>query len=175
MKNNKSMKLSDYFKLVRPEYVYIQIIPHKSIRNYNSSNISKAISHTYKSINKRFEVEKKKIANKIPIPVKMTLECEHKISYAIDIVNGNANFYFIVPKSYVNILLEKIKEIWSKATVNVLDKPIEAISQGCEFYQLSYKKEDALSLYTDKKSNEPLNSILSVMDIMKDDDRIQLK
>lgn len=172
--NNKSIKLSDYFKLIKPEYVYIQITPHKSIRNYNSSNIAKAIAHTYKALNKRIDIQKKKIAKKIPIPCKATLECEHKISYVIDIKNNNASFYFIVPKPYVNILLEKTKEIWSKATINLLDKPIEQLSKDCDFYQLSYKKEDALSLYTDKKSNEPLNSILSVMDIMKDDDRITL-
>ncbi len=160
----RSMKLGKYFELIKPKYVYIQVTPHKSIRNYNSSNIAKAIAHTYRSITKRIRKEQKKLF----------FETDFKISYVIDIDKDNANFYFLVPKPYVNIILEKIKEIWNKATVNVLDKPIKEISQECEFYQLSYKKEDALSLAVDKKSNEPLNSILSVMDIMKDDDRLTL-
>ena len=46
--------------------------------------------------------------------------------------------------------------------------------ESAETYSLSYKKEDALSLGVDKKSNEPLNSILSVMDIMKEEDRIRV-
>lgn len=158
----KSMKLSKYFELIRPEYVYIQIIPHKSIRNYNSSSIAKAIAHTYKSIDKRIKKEKKKIF----------FECDFKISYMIDIEDNNANFYFIVPKPFMNILLEKIKEIWNKATISICEDKIKEFSDKAEIYQLSYKKEDALSLQVDKKSNEPLNSILSVMDIMKDDDRI---
>lgn len=174
MVKEKSIKLSEYFNLIKPSYVYIQIIPHKSIRNYSSSNIAKAISYTYKSINKRLKVEKKKIANKILLPSKMTLECEHKISYVIDITKENASFYFIVPKPYANIILEKIKEIWSKATVNVLDKAIKPLNANSKFYELSYKNQDALSLNVDKKSNEPLNSILSVMDIVKDDDRVTL-
>lgn len=158
----KSMKLSNYFELIRPEYKYIQITPHKSIRNYNSSNIAKAIAHTYKSIDKRIRKEKRKIF----------FECDVKISYIIDIRNNNANFYFLVPKPFVNIILEKIKEIWSKATIQILDDKLEPFSDKAEIYQLSYKKDDALSLQVDKKSNEPLNSILSVMDIMKENDRV---
>lgn len=160
----KSMRLSKYFELIRPEYVYIQIIPHKSIRNYNSSNIAKAIAHTYKSIDKRIRKEKKKIF----------FECDFKISYMIDIKNNNANFYFIVPRPFVNILLEKIKEIWNKATVLLLNESIEEFSDKVELFQLSYKKDDALSLQVDKKSNEPLNSILSVMDIMQEEDRVSI-
>lgn len=47
-------------------------------------------------------------------------------------------------------------------------------TENMEMYQLSYKKEDALSLQVDRKSNEPLNSILNVMDIMKDEDRVTI-
>lgn len=164
-----TIKLSKYFELVKPEYQYIQIIPHKSIRNYNSSNIAKAIAHTYKSIDRRIRREKKKIF----------FECDFKISYMIDInknceKNDNASFYFIVPKPFINIILEKIKEIWNKATVKLMDIKFEPFSENAEVYQLSYKKEDALSLQVDKKSNEPLNSILSVIDIMKDKDRVSI-
>lgn len=54
----RSLRLSEYFKLTKPAYKYIQITPHKSIRNYNSSNIAKAIAHTYKSLDKRIRREK---------------------------------------------------------------------------------------------------------------------
>jgi len=160
----KALKLSDYFKLIKPSYRYIQIIPHKSIRNYNSSNIAKAIAHTYKSLDKRIKKEKKKIF----------FECDFKISYIIDIENNDAKFYFLVPEPFINIILEKIKEIWSKATINILEEDIKEFNDNAEVYQLSYKKEDAMSLQVDKKSNEPLNSLLSVMDIMKDGDRITI-
>lgn len=158
----KSIKLTDYFKLVKPEYAYIQIIPHKSIRNYNSSNIAKAIAHTYKSINKRVHKEQKKLF----------FETNFKISYMVDIVENNANFYFIVPKPFLSIIVEKIKEIWSKATITLLEEGVKPFSDKAETWELSYKKEDALSLFVDKKSNEPLNSILSVIDIMHETDRV---
>ena len=49
----KSLKLSDYFEIKKPTYTYIKILPHSSIRNYNSSNIVKSIALTYKSLDKR--------------------------------------------------------------------------------------------------------------------------
>ena len=160
----KSISLKEYFKLIKPEYVYIQITPHKSVRNYNSSNIAKAISYTYKSINKRIRIEQKKLF----------FETNFKISYIIDIYQSNANFYFLVPSVFKNILIEKIKEIWTKATISVLVGGLTPFTNNMEMYQLSYKKEDALSLQVDRKSNEPLNSILNVIDIMKEDDRITI-
>lgn len=159
----QSIKFSEYFKLVRPNYVYLQITPHKSIRNYNSSNIAKAIAHTYRAINRRIYKAQKKLF----------FETSYKISYVIDIQGNNAKFYFIIPDCFQNIIIEKCKEIWSKATIQIVDK-IEEMQEDTDLYSLSYKKEDALSLAVDKKSNEPLNSILSVMDIMKDDDRVRI-
>lgn len=159
----KSIKLSEYFKLVKPTYVYLQITPHKSIRNYNSANISKAIAHTYRAINRRIYKAQKKLF----------FETNYKISYVIDIKDNNAKFYFIIPDVFKNIIIEKCKEIWAKATMEIVDK-IEEMEEDTDLYSLSYKKEDALSLVVDKKSNEPLNSILSVMDIMKDQDRIRV-
>lgn len=159
----KSIKISDYFELIKPKYTYIKIIPDKSIRNYNSTNIAKAISHTWKNLNRRIKREQKKIF----------FETNFKISYIIDIKSNNASFYFLVPKPFVSILVEKIREIWSKATIEEVER-IEGFSDNSITYQLTYKKEDALSIAVDKKSNEPLNSILNVIDIMKDTDRITI-
>lgn len=160
----KNLKLSNYFELVKPKYKWIKITSHKSIRNYNSDNMSKFIALTYKSLDRRIRIEQKKLF----------FETSFKISYVIDIKNNDCNFYFIVPEVFMNMLLEKISEIWSKVTIEILDNPIEPINNNADMYELSYKKEDALSLKVDKKSNEPLNSILSVMDILKDDDRITI-
>lgn len=159
----RSIKLSNYFKLIKPNYVYLQITPHKSIRNYNSANIAKAIAHTYRAINRRIYKQQKKIF----------FETNYKISYVIDIKDNNAKFYFVIPDIFQNIIIEKCKEIWGKATMQIVEK-LEDMEESTDLYSLSYKKEDAMSLAVDKKSNEPLNSILSVMDIMKNDDRIRV-
>lgn len=158
----ETLKLSDYFELRRPTYKYIKITPHKSIRNYTTQALSKSISATYRSLNKRIYKEQKKLI----------IETEFSIKYVIDIEDENANFYFIVPNFFLDICLEKIISIWNKATVEVMERGIKPFSKNMQVYGLNYKYMDGLSLNVDRKMNEPLSSILRVMEIMKDDDRI---
>ena len=160
-----SLKLSDYFELRKPSYSWIKITSHKSIRNYNSSNLVKTIANTYKSINKLIHKEQKKLI----------IDTYFSIKYIIDIVDSNSNFYFLVPKFYENIILEKIKEIWSKCTIEIVEEGIKPFSQNSIQRELFLKKDDALSLQiVDRKSNEPLSQILSVMQVMNDTDRITI-
>lgn len=152
-----------YIEIKHPVYAYLKITPDKGIRNYNSSNIAKAISCMYYNItNMIVKIEKKYI-----------IQTQVKCSYMIDIYKNNVSFYFIVPKQYKSLAEEKIRETWKKCTIEEISN-IEQFNQTSEIYELSYKKEDALSLKIDKKVNEPLNSILNVMDIMKDDDRVAI-
>ena len=160
-KKNTSIPLDRFFKLIKPTYVYLKITPHKSTRNYNSSNIAKSVALSYKSINKLIKIEQKKL----------WVETQFKVSYIIDIVGKDVNFYFIVPDVFKTIILEKLTEIWSKCTVEEVE-PIAQISEKATRYQMYYKKEDIFSLDVNKSSNEPLNSILSVIDIMQEDDRV---
>lgn len=160
---NHSIKFTKYFEMIHPEYLYLQIIPHKATRNYDSKNIAKAIQRTFRSLGKRINLDNKKLS----------IETNFKISYVTDIRKDNTCFYFIVPKPYLSYIVEKIREIWSKVDLKVVD-PIEAFDSSTVYYQLNYKKEDALSLQIDKKSNEPLNSVLAVMEIMQVEDRVTL-
>ncbi|WP_111930529.1 hypothetical protein [Clostridium tertium] len=159
----KTLKFSDYIEIRKPKYIFIKITSHKSIRNFNSTQIAKMIALTYKTLNKKMYKEQKKFI----------IECNFKISYVVDIVENNANFYFIIPKILKNQLLEKINEIWSKATVEEVENPFNDIKQDF-IYEVRTTKDDALSLSFDKKSNDPLNYVLSVMEIMKSNDRVTI-
>ena len=157
----KKMKLSQYFEIKKPIYEALQITPHSSIRNYNSSTIAKMITEMYKSISKQIhKIEKQLI-----------IETSVKCSYIIDITKNDICFYFLVPKQYKNIAKEKIMSVWPSATIN--DCVIPTITgQNMSTYQLKYKNLDAFSLGVDKKSNRTLNSVLNVVDIMESEDRI---
>ncbi|MCX7903296.1 MAG: hypothetical protein N2486_02185 [Caloramator sp.] len=157
----KSMKISEYFKVVHPKYVILQVIPDTSIRNYNSSNIAGAIARMYKGI---FERIKK-------IEKQYVVETPCKVAFFIDIRKTSVNFYFIVPEQYERLAREKIIETWPKATIEVVES-IQQFSDKALKYQLRYTKEDALSLNVDKRNNEPLNNILSVIDVMEEGDRV---
>ena len=156
-----SIPLDKWFQLVKPRYTYIKVIPDKSIRSNNTINIAKAIKFTFKAINKRIKIEQKKL----------WFETNFKISYIIDISKNGVDFYFLVPVAYKTIIIEKIREIWTKATLEELESLVDHTKE-VEVYQVAYKKEDALSLNVDRRTAEPLNSILSVMEIMQDTDRI---
>lgn len=159
----KAIKISQYFKIINPTYKYIKITTHKSIRNYNTTSIAKSVAQTYKALDRRIHKENKKLI----------VEGKFKISYVIDIEKEEVNFYFIVPDLYLHLLLDKIKEIWNKATVEVVEG-IRPLSNKAATYSLSYKKDDALSLHVDKKTNEPLNQILNVIEVMEEDDRVTI-
>ncbi|GAA0735821.1 hypothetical protein [Clostridium oceanicum] len=161
LKKIKSMKLRDYFEIQKTNYKILKLTPDTSIRNYNSFNIAKAIQYMYKNISKRIHREEKKFI----------IETSTKCSYMIDIQRNNVDFYFVVPERYLGLIKEKIIETWPKVTIEEVDN-IKEFSNKAMKCQLNYKKEDALSLRLDKKSNEPLNSILNVLDILKEDDRV---
>lgn len=158
----KVLKLSEYFAIKKPCYRYIKITPHKSIRNYTTQSLAKSIASTYRALNRKIYRERKKLI----------IEQDFSIKYVIDIYKDNANFYFIVPEVFLQVCLEKIMDIWNKATVEVIEGGIKSFSKDVEIYGLSYKYLDGLSLQVDRKLNEPLNSILKCMEIMKDDDRV---
>lgn len=157
----KSMNLKDYFEIIYPKYVILKLTPDTSIRNYNSSNIAKAIQYMYKSIFQRIRREEKKFFIYTP----------EKVSFFIDIKKDDVSFYMLVSQRYLALIKEKIIETWSKITIEEVES-IPYFTQNALKYQLKYTKEDALSLNIDKKCNEPLNSILNVLDILKEDDRV---
>ncbi|WP_039222538.1 hypothetical protein [Clostridium novyi] len=157
----KTIKLSQYFKIIHPTYIILKLIPDTSIRNYNSSNIANTINSLYKDMKNRIRKDKKT----------WNIEAPLKCSFYIDIMKNKVDFYFIVPDAYQSLFKEKLTETWSKITIETVDT-IPNFSKDALRYYLYYKYEDALSLKLDKKSNEPLNSILNTLNIINTDDRV---
>lgn len=157
----QSMTLETYFKVIKPTYIYLRLIPDSSIRNYSSSNIAKMVANMYVSISRRIYKREKTYCFKTPV----------RCSYFIDIRKNDMSFYFVVPDQYETIAREKITATWPRVTIDKYDS-IEEFSGERVAYQLSYTKEDALSLDTDCRSNALLGSILNVADVMAEVDRI---
>ena len=157
----KSMPISKYFKVIKPVYVYLKLIPDTSIRNYNSGAIAKMIANMWQSISKRIYKQEKTWCFKSPV----------RCSYFIDIQKTDVSFYFIVPSMYESIAREKITSVWPRVTIEKVEQ-LQEFTGDKVTYQLGYKKEDALSLNTDARSNTLLKNILNVIDIMEDGDRV---
>ena len=157
----KSLSLSKYFEITKPEYICLQIIPSTNSRNYNTSEITMTFMRMYKSINKRIRLDNKKFI----------IEGNMKSCYIIDIFKKTISFYLIIPKQYTVIVKEKVKEIWKGCSI--LDSDMISIDNNI-VYQLKYKNLDAFSLYVNKKTNQQTDSLLNVTDILKDDDRVSI-
>lgn len=156
-----NMKLSEYFQIIKPEYVYLRIIPNNSIRNYNTDKIAKTIHSMNKTILRRIRKQENKIFYDSPT----------KISYYIYIEKHRVEFYFIIPKIYLNLFKEKIIDTWKSITIIKSDK-IPTFSEDALKYQLSYSKEDAMSLFVDKRSNMLLESIVNVIEVLEEGDKV---
>lgn len=158
----KSIPGDKYLELKHPEYSYIHVIPHRGIKGTPSKSMARTIAYTYQSIEKRLKKEKKKLF----------FETDFKISYIVDITKKGASFYFMVPKPFLKTIRTQINDIWDKTTIEVLPDGIKPFKDTSDVYELSYKKVDSLSLDVDSQNYEPLSSILGVMEIMQEDDRV---
>ena len=158
---SKSIKLNKYFEIINPEYIYLQLIPNNSIRNYDSDKIAKAISTLYLVLAQRIHKQDKKTFIYRP----------SKVSYYTYIDKNRVEFYFIIPTNRLNLIKDKIGDTWKGITIKQVNE-IPILSKNTTKYYLTYRKEDALSLATDKRTNTLLSSSMNVIDIMEEGDKI---
>ncbi|APQ72698.1 hypothetical protein RSJ22_11940 [Clostridium botulinum] len=170
LKREKSIKISDYFQIIHPKYSVLQITPNTGNRNYDTELIAKTIANMYRMPYQRIM---KEIKNK---GFKIVYELPVKTMFEISITKDDCTFHIIVPRLYKNLFVEKCTEVWKRITVKeVATIPInEDELQEALKYELHYEKEDPLSLKVNKKTNDPLNNILNVMDVMENNDKIDI-
>lgn len=157
----KSMKLNDYVKIIKNEYVTVQIIPAKSNRNNNTDAIAQIINKMYLKANQLIIRENKKLI----------ISTQAKVSYYIHITKDKVEFYFIIPKIHITKFKTKFIEVWKNVEVKEVDRIPVDINKGTK-YQLNYKYNDSLSLDVDKRSNDLLNANLSTLEILEDGESI---
>lgn len=162
MKATKSKQIFKY-KSTKDQLAYFEIIPHSNTRNYNNSDLSRAINGCHTSFLKQFKTEDGTLC----------FEEKTKVSYYIYISKDEGvKFYLIVPKVYSNIFLEKVASVWNKVEVKEVNE-IPRFDKKAYKASMEYSREDSLSLdLIDKKSNELLDSQLNVLTMMKPGDRM---
>lgn len=157
----KSMKLNDYVKVIKNEYVTVQIIPAKSNRNNNTDAIAQIINKMHLKANQLIIRENKKLI----------ISTQAKVSYYIHITKDKVEFYFIIPKVHITKFKTKFIEVWKNVEVKEVDRIPVDINKGTK-YQLNYKYNDSLSLDVDKRSNDLLNANLSTLEILENGESI---
>lgn len=171
LKKAYTIPLSKTFQIVNPTYKYLKLTPATHIRNYDSGAIAKAIALTFRnniidlfnSIRKYIKKEDEKVFHKSP----------SKVSYYVFIEKNNVQFFFIVPQVHLGLIKEKIGDVWKGITISEVGT-IPVLDSNSVYYQLNYKKEDALSLATDKRNNTLLESQLNSLDFMEQGDKLSI-
>lgn len=157
----KTIPLREYIKIVHPQYVYLKLTPTNSIRNYNSDKIAKAIASLHRNLLHRIRKRNNQYFFDVPV----------KVAYYIYIERSKVEFYFIVPDTHLTLIKEKIGDTWHGITITRVEK-IPVFSDKAIKYKLSYAKEDALSLAVDRRTNTLLSSVLNVIDVLEEDDKV---
>ncbi|OBG93888.1 hypothetical protein A9X05_09210 [Mycobacterium sp. E3298] len=173
------LKFSEFIRINKPEYIYLKLKPNNSIRNNSSHKLARTITTMYKNIAQCIKQEEQKLVKVLGkdflFPSKISIQTNSKVTFFIYIEKKKVEFYFIIPKHYLMLLKEKMSDIWSNVTVIEIDeKEIPKFNNDSTKYQLTFKKEDGLSLAVDRRNNDLLNSNLNIVEVLEDGDRVGL-
>lgn len=158
----KHMKISSYFEVINPEYSFFKIIPVKSVRNYNTEQITLVCATLYKDLVKRIQKQEKKL----------WIKKQNKVMYYIYLEKDIIQFYFVLPYEYKNILIDKISNCWKNVTIEeISQKELPAFTQQAITFALKYKYKDFMSLNTNLTNNFLLASICNTLNVMKEGDK----
>ena len=147
------------FEYRKCEYSYLQLIPIKSNKNNNTEQIASLINKMFKQSYKYIRQEGKKII----------IEQKPKVSFYIHIEKNKVQFYFVIPKTYLNIFKIKFKEVWKNIEIKEVDNiPVDINS--CTKFDLHYKYDDSLSLAVDKRSNDLLNANMTIVNMLEENE-----
>lgn len=157
----KSMKLSDYYEYRKCEYSIIRLVPTKSNKNNNTEQIASLINKMFKQSNKYINQASKKLI----------IVQKPKVSFYIHITKGKVQFYFIIPKSYLNQFKIKFQEVWKNIEIEEVDN-IPMDINSCSKFDLHYKYDESLSLAVDKRNNDLLNSNMTITSILEENEMV---
>ncbi|MCC3868531.1 hypothetical protein [Terrisporobacter mayombei] len=155
----RSIKVSDYFEYRKCEYCFAELIVTKSNRNNNTEQIATLINSMFKKTNKLiYQANKKIILEEMP-----------KASFYIHIEKHSVKFFFIIPKIHLNKFKAKFKDCWKNIEIKIVDE-MPIVVNICTKFDVHYEKEDGLSIAVDKRNNDLLNSNMSIVNILEENE-----
>ena len=147
------------FEYKKCEYCYIKLVPIKSNKNNNTEQIASLINKMFKQSSKYIRQEGRRLI----------IEQKPKVSFYIHIQKNKVQFYFIIPKAYLNQFKVKFKEVWKNIEIKEVDN-IPVNINSCTKFDLHYKYDDALSLKVDKRDNDLLNANMTIVNMLEENE-----
>ena len=171
----KSIKLNEFIRIVKPKYKYLKLTPNNSIRNQSTYKIARTIASLYKNVFQRIRKEECKVVKilgkEFLMGTKYEFDTFDKFGYFVYIEKKKIEFYFIIPEKHASIITEKINDVWAGITISEVDE-LPTFDKTATSHSLSYEKEDALSLSTDRRNNDLLRSNLNIVNVLNENDKV---
>lgn len=153
----QSMKISEYFEYKKVDYAYLELIVTKANKNNNTEQIADLVNTMYVKTNKYICKDSKKLV----------IEQKPKASMYIHITNNKVQFFFMIPRPFLNKFKVKFQKCWKNIEIVEVDNiPVDVNS--CSKFDVHYEKQDGLSISVDKRNNELLNSNMSIVNTLED-------
>lgn len=144
------------------DYMYLKLLPTPSLKNETTDKIALRVNLLYKSFNDR---KKNKDKGKF-------LAEQQKLGIYTRITKDNISFYAIVPKFFYTEFRTACENAWKGINIEEVDEIPNSFDNGYTETNLSTKKSNALSLRVNKTDNFLLSSVLSVVDILQEDEEV---
>lgn len=130
--------------------ICLQVIPDRTVRNYQASIIPKALADFFVRPIDRVDFR----ARKIKEPV--------RISFRTIITPERIAFFYLIPDRLQDIFRQKIISAWDKITIKHVGMP-HFDQEKTKAAELIYRRHDIFSLITDRDSNTPMPSLFTAV------------
>jgi hypothetical protein len=145
--------------ILREPFKALQLIPDKSLRNYNTRALALAMSEFYKKPIMRFS--------------KFKILAPDTFVFRSILTKKEIIYFLFVPERLYEYFFQKARSVWEKATViRVNPKSIRFDLSRTRCCELFYKRHDMFSLNTNKDESAPMPSLLAIVNDMKDSDTL---
>lgn len=132
--------------------ICLQVIPDRTVRNYNAAIIPKALAEFYIRPIDRIDWARRQLKNMVRLAFRTVISPEKIV------------FYYVVPDHLQDFFKQKILATWDKVTVKPgeIDLVTSLSTNHTRAAELTYRRHDIFSLATDRDSNAPMPSLFTI-------------
>ncbi|MEW5952601.1 MAG: hypothetical protein AB1815_02420 [Bacillota bacterium] len=139
----------------------MQLIPDRSLRNYQVDSLAKAMTEFYT----------RPLARVRPgFPV--TIQGHDRFVFRVTLQAEAVNFLLYVPARLADYFRQKTQATWDKATVTPVETELNLTPDRCKCCELTYRRHDIFALATDRDTNSHLPGVLAATRDMRPGDMV---
>ena len=139
------------FNIQREPMAALQLIPDRSLRNYSTDSLAKAMTEFYTRPLSRVQLGR-------PVVIQEPDRFVFRVTLQPDAVN----FLLYAPSRLADYFRQKAQATWDKATITPAETELTLTPDRCRCCELTYRRHDIFALATDRDENGHLPGLLAV-------------